>query len=142
MGSVSVSRVIDAPAERVWGIVGAFDSLQSWHPGVSRMRMLTPDAERFFEINGLGTAVERVTGRDDDALRLTYVAIDLPLPVNDYTAEITVTPQGPERCQVTWSSRFSAVNFPDELLEKGVTQFFLDGLEALSRFLSGDAASQ
>jgi hypothetical protein len=141
MGSVTVSRVIDAPAERAWGIVGAFDSLQSWHPGVSRMRVLTPGVERFFEINGLGTAVERVSGRDDGALRLTYVATDLPLPVSEYTAEISVTPEGPDRCLVTWSSRFTAVNFPDELLEKGVTQFFLDGLEALSRFLTGASAN-
>lgn len=136
MGSVSVTRIITASAERVWELVGTFSALQQWHPGIRKLRALADGSERFFEINGLGTAIERLSARDAERRTLTYYATDLPLPTAEYSASIAVEADGPDRCRVTWSSRFTAINFPEELLEKGVAQFFTDGLESLARIFA------
>jgi hypothetical protein len=104
---VLVSQEIDAPADRLWAIVAAFGNV-SWMKGISRC-----------DVEGEGTGMvrsiyagdappinERLEFVDESGRRLGYeIPENVPLPVDDYHAEMAVTDLGGGRSRLAWSCR-------------------------------------
>lgn len=136
MAQAKVSKVIDAPADRVWDTVCAFSGLERYFTmfassttegsGVGATRTLTlPDGGEFHE---------RLESLDDGARTLTYRALKSPLPIEDYLGTVTVADAGEGKSRVTWSARFEVSAEQEgaivEMLD-GAYAGGIDGLEAL-----------
>ncbi len=63
---------------------------------------------RTITLRGGGKVVERLDHHDDAAMTFGYSILneDCPLPVANYSATVTVTPDGDAACTVDWSGNF------------------------------------
>ncbi|MDD1784104.1 SRPBCC family protein [Enterovibrio sp. ZSDZ35] len=138
---------IDAPAEKVWKTVGAFNSL-SWLPPVTSVEMTAgePDqkgAERVVHV-GDQSVTEEIKKYDAAGMMLKYkITKDNTalLPVTNYQSTLKVTPDG-DKSIVTWKAGFYRGdpnnNPPENLNDKaaieaitGLYQLGLRNLKAL-----------
>lgn len=112
MHSVSASRVIDAPSERVWQVLDDFGNVAAYNPAVDASRVVT-DAE-----TGEGACRECVlseSGRIEETIvdyrpgeGYTVEFTDLgSLPMAANTVEFDLLPVDADRTEVTVSSRFT-----------------------------------
>lgn len=90
MASTSVSRIVPAPPERVWQLIGGFGSLPDWLPNIpssileegGRLRRLgTPDGD---------TIVERLVAFNEEERQYSYAIVEAPFPVTDYVSTLRV----------------------------------------------------
>jgi hypothetical protein len=134
MANVDVSVQLNAAAEKVWALIGGFDTLARWHPAIASCSAATEGGktQRRLGLHGGGTIIEALEHHDDGARRYTYAILSGPLPVLNYRSELSVEEQGPERCRVRWSSQFEPDGIPEpEAVEtmRGVYRAGLDSLK-------------
>ena len=113
MARAYASTVIDAPVEKVWGIVRDFNGLPDWVPAVTRSRIedgLAADVVgcvRSFHLKD-GTHVrERLLHLDDATRSFSYNFETPAFPVGDYVASFRVIPvTAGDRSFVEWEATF------------------------------------
>ncbi|MFD7449458.1 SRPBCC family protein [Kitasatospora sp. NPDC059827] len=94
---MTVSTVVEAPAERVWDLIGDFHALGEWHPHLPTSRLgnaLTGNAigaVRVFEFDGV-VLNEMLVAYDDEARAYTYSFPDGTFHFDRYRATLRVTP--------------------------------------------------
>lgn len=123
---IEVSRAISAPAPVVAATVLDFAALDSWHPLVDTC---TGDAdERVFSAGG-ALVTERRTGGTEQSV--DYTITESPHPIADYTATLSVHPDG-TGCSVRWTSSLTLL-IPEAQtqVQAGFTAFYEAGLAAL-----------
>jgi len=114
MSEVSVKRVIDLPAQKVWDLISDFGDT-SWMPTG------TPA-----EVEGAGPGMARVIGAGDQKIREVLEACDVdartlvytipegvPFPVTGYRSSMVVSDSG-DGCELEWSCSFE----PDGVSEE------------------------
>jgi len=107
------STELHGTADEIWPQIGHFCS-QDWHPEVVRSEIYegldgqTGALRDLFTRDG-GHCIEELLWQNDALRTQVYRAIETPLPVSNYVAELEVVAQG-DRCRFTWRSRFD----PDE----------------------------
>jgi hypothetical protein len=143
MPRVFVSRVVDAPAEKVWIMIRRFDAVAEWLPFVKSspiedggdptrvgcVRILTQtDGEVFREVLLALSDAERF---------YSYTFVSSPVPVRDHRTTLRVTPiTDGDRSYVEWSSRFDIdPNYAAQLVDL-MNRNFVNGLENLARKFS------
>jgi len=102
---------IDAPAAKVWAIVGNFQDI-GWLPAVAKTEGSgdnTPDvAKRKLTLKNGGEIEESLNKYDAAGMTLAYRIdkVDVKvLPVTNYAANITVTPNG-DKSTVEWKAAY------------------------------------
>jgi Polyketide cyclase / dehydrase and lipid transport len=105
MTGAQAEVTIDKPADEVWNLIGDFGNL-SWIPNTKSLQL--DDDIRTFQ---LGDSIVKhcLVGHDDTARSYTYalasdVAPDSGAVVQAIEATISVVPDGPSACTVTWTS--------------------------------------
>lgn len=107
MAKVSMTTRIPVGAERLWQLVGQFNGLPDWHPGVEKSELEQGGTVRRLTLFGGGTIVERLERIDDSDYVYRYSIVESPLPVADYVAEVRVRRhEEGGGCTVEWSSEF------------------------------------
>jgi hypothetical protein len=105
---------IDAPVDKVWGIVKDFDSLARWHPGIA-----SSAADKGNEIGSVRTVVlkapadpkllEQLLSYNEAGhtyhYELEYDDVKV-LPVSNYTSWLTVSDNGHGGSTVEWKGAF------------------------------------
>ncbi|MFJ2861820.1 SRPBCC family protein [Kitasatospora sp. NPDC087314] len=97
MAVITVSTVVEAPAERVWELVGDFHALGDWHPHLPASRLgneLAGNAigsARLFDLDGV-VLHETLLAYDDEARSYTYSFPDGTFHFDNYRATLRVTP--------------------------------------------------
>ena len=91
--TVYISDVIDAPIERVWGIMRDFNDMPSYHPGIRNSIIEGEDrGDRVGCVRrltlGEGFVRERLLCMDDGSYAFTYEIIEGTLPVRGYVAGV------------------------------------------------------
>lgn len=139
---------IAAPPDKVWAVVGNFDSLKDWHPAVASS---TADkgnetgSMRTVELKGGGSLVETLQKYDAKAMSYSYRARDGgALPVSNYTSTISVRGDG-DKSKVEWRGAFYRAypnNDPppeqnDEAAVKAITTVYTTGLANLKKVVEG-----
>lgn len=134
---------IDAPAEKVWALVGDFaNGWPKWHPAIeasSADKGNEIGSMRHLAIKGGKFLDERLDAYDASGMTLKYVirAGDA-LPVTNYSSIFTVLADGP-KCHVEWRGAFYR-GYPnnnpppdqnDEAALAAVTGVYKTGLENL-----------
>jgi hypothetical protein len=140
---------IEAPADKVWAIVGNFQDA-GWIPGIDKTEGSGGSAEgakRKLTLKGGGVIEESVTKHDDAAKTLGYRIdnVDVKvLPVNNYSATLTVKEEG-GKSVVEWKGAFyrgfmnndPPPELSDEAGIKAVTDIYKSGLAALKAKAEG-----
>ncbi|MFF2433197.1 SRPBCC family protein [Streptomyces sp. NPDC058107] len=138
MASTSVSRVVPASPERVWQLIGGFDSLPDWLPYIAestaleggRVRRLTnPDGE---------VIVERLVDFNETERHYSYAILEAPFPVAGYNSTLRVhgVPGRKDVAEVQWSGRFAPQGASEDEVVALFTGIYRDGLDALDKTLS------
>ncbi len=140
---------IDAPADKVWAIVGNFQDM-SWHPGVAKTEGTggsETGAKRTLTLKDGGKIEESVTKYDAAGKSISYKIdnVDVKvLPVNNYASTITVKDAG-GKSEVEWKGAFyrgfmnndPPPELTDEAAVKSVTAIYTSGLQALKAKAEG-----
>jgi hypothetical protein len=91
--TVYISDVIDAPIEKVWGVMRDFNDMPSYHPAISKSIIEGDDpGDRVGCVRrltlGEGFVRERLLSLDDENYAFSYEIIEGTLPVRDYVAGV------------------------------------------------------
>ncbi|WP_036280882.1 SRPBCC family protein [Methylocystis sp. ATCC 49242] len=140
---------IDAPADKVWGIVGNFQDL-NWHPSVASTEGTGGSdvgAKRKITLKNGGVIEESATKVDAAGKSLSYKIdnVDVKVvPVNNYSSTISVKEEG-GKSVVEWKGAFyrgfmnndPPPELSDEAAVKAVSDFYKAGLAALKAKAEG-----
>jgi hypothetical protein len=140
---------IDAPAAKVWAIVGNFQDL-NWLPPVAKTEGtggVAVDAKRKLTLKNGGVIEETLTKYDEAGMSISYKIdnVDMKvLPVNTYSSTITVKDEG-GKSSVEWRGAFyrgfmnndPPPELSDEAALKAVTDIYKTGLAALKAKAEG-----
>lgn len=90
MASIHAETVVARPPDEVWKVVGDFDGLASWAPGIQSSRV---EGNRRYLSTGAMEIVEEELSRDDAARTYSYGLVDSP-GVEKHVATVRAVPEG------------------------------------------------
>ncbi len=137
-GQIQVSETVtlNASADAVWALIGDFNGLYRWHPAVVDSLLdgdrSKPGSLRILVLGNGARIVERQQSHDDGRHSYGYQILYSPLPVSGYESQIRVSPMGSGKCEVTWSSTFSAAGVSDDKAEETIRGIYRGGLDHLA----------
>ncbi len=138
------SMVLDAPLDRVWAAVRAFDGVVNWNPAVTGARMETGGPTAVGSIRHLdivdGTVFRETLLAHSDLERFyTYDILESPLPCRNYVSTHRFIPitEGDKTLGI-WESRFDCAADQEASLEEVVgDQIYVGGMKGLNDYLKG-----
>jgi len=151
---VEETVTIKADPAKVWALVKDFGNWQKWHPAIASIKLENKKDEngddatfRTVTLKDGGNLYEKLTGSDDDIMKLKYDVESTTLPLSDYYAYISVKAgPGAGETTVTWFGRFYRLyklNPPippgqdDETAIKALTDLYQPGLANLKKVAEG-----
>ncbi|MFJ9411500.1 SRPBCC family protein [Streptomyces sp. NPDC101393] len=129
---------LDVPVspDRVWQLIGGFDSLPDWLPYIPVSTLSEGGRVRSLTNEDGGVIVERLEAFDNKARSYTYSILSAPFPVTDYLSTLTVHGvPGEGRSRVEWSGAFTPVGVTDDEAVALFQGIYADGLDALKQAL-------
>ena len=139
MPTITVSSVIDAPIEKVWGRIRNFNGLPGWHPRMVESHIEDGKAAtdigcvRNFKVASGATIREKLLAFSDDEHLTTYSIIGHPAPISNHTATLKLerVTDG-DRTFAVWTSQFDAPEEKADEIARGMADnVFQGGFEAL-----------
>lgn len=139
MAQASATIVLPVAADRVWQLIGGFDSLPDWLPYIPRSELSEGGRVRSL-LNPDGDAiVERLEAFDNQARSYTYSILRAPFPVTGYRSTLRVVAlDGEQASRVEWSGQFTPAGVSDEEASHLFEGIYRDGLNALRATLIGE----
>ncbi|TDD55091.1 SRPBCC family protein [Saccharopolyspora elongata] len=135
MATTTATIDIRVPADRIWQLIGGFDSLPDWLPYIPASELGEGGRVRSLTNEEGGTIVERLEAFDNDARTYTYSIVQAPFPVTGYRSTITVHEVSDSQSRVEWSGTFTPVGTSDEEAIALFHGIYADGLAALTKTL-------
>lgn len=135
---VNVTDSVKAPADRVWGVIGEFCSIQEWHPAITtcQLEKAGSDDYRILTLDDGGVVRERKDAHSDADRSYSYTITESPLPVANYGATLTVSPGGSaDESMLEWRSNFDAKGASDEEAAKLIEGVYKSGFENIKKML-------
>jgi hypothetical protein len=115
MARVTVTENLAFPASKVWGLISDFGNV-SWFQGLakSEVRGTGPGMVRMMYVGDNPPIHERLESLDAKGRSLTYtIPENIPFPVSDYRATMTVRESGPGACELEWSCELTPKGIPE-----------------------------
>lgn len=144
--TVYISDVIDAPLEKVWGIMRDFNNMPSYHPGIKGS--LVEDGLPSDQVGcvrrltlGQGFVREQLLCMDDLNHVFTYEILEGTLPVLGYVAGVRLhrITEG-DRTFAEWWADFEVVGADrDAMIAQIGNNIFAAGFRAVAAKLAGAA---
>lgn len=128
MASVRIQHEYDVPADELWGRIGDFHTLSSWHPAIESQTAEGGDKVRELHLGDGGTVVETLL--EEGPRTYTYRIDESPLPVADYIATISAEDAGGGSL-VTWVADFTPAGASEDEAKTVIEGIFTSGLDAL-----------
>ena len=138
------SAIIDAPVERVWGLVRDFDGLPAWHPSIASSEIEYGDAGdrvgvvRRFQLKDGGVLREQLLSMNDSDCSFTYNIIMSPMAVTNYVAGVRLIPitEG-QGTFIEWWAEFDVTDGREQFwLDEIGDNVFVAGFESLNTLLA------
>ncbi|MGW7419550.1 SRPBCC family protein [Streptomyces sp. NPDC054813] len=123
-------------ADRVWQLIGGFDSLPDWLPYITGSRSSEGGRLRTLTNAEGAVIVERLQAFDETARSYTYSIEQAPFPVTGYRSTLQVVDRGGDGCRVEWSGTFTADGVTDAEATALFEGIYRDGLAALAETLA------
>ncbi|GAA4803435.1 SRPBCC family protein [Streptomyces ziwulingensis] len=138
MATTTASIELPVPADRVWQLIGGFDSLPDWLPYIPTSESSEGGRVRTLTNEDGGVIVERLETFDNAARSYSYSILQAPFPVTDYLSTIAVHEgTAPDRSRVEWSGTFTPDGIDDDEATALFHGIYADGLAALTQSLAG-----
>lgn len=134
---VSHQSQLPASAEEVWKMIGSFNGLPQWHPGVESSTLEHDGRVRRLKLLGGGEIVEQLEKHDDESFTYSYGIVNSPLPVANYHSTIRIVDDGEGSCKVEWSGEFDPTIEAVKKAEEAVLGIYTSGLDNLKKMLGG-----
>jgi hypothetical protein len=115
MARVTVKESLAFPAGKVWGLISDFGNV-SWFQGLakSEVRGTGPGMVRVMVAGDNPPIHEHLESLDAKGRTLTYtIPENIPFPVSDYRATMTVRESGASACELEWSCELTPKGIPD-----------------------------
>jgi len=143
MGRTYRSAIIEAPVERVWGLIRDFDSLPAWHPAIasSEIEYGAPGDRvgvvRRFRLSDGGLLREQLLSLDDAEHSFTYSILMSPMAVSNYVAGVRLLPVTEAGGTfIEWWAEFDVTDGREEhWLDEIGDNVFVVGFESLATLL-------
>lgn len=132
MPKISMKQDLNVAADQVWNLIGHFNALPDWHPGVESSELKNAGQMRKLSLAGGGTIIEKLEKVDNKTRTYSYTIEDSPLPVKNYRAELTVHDDD-GGCSVEWSSEFEAAGVPENDAMKAIQDVYQAGFDNLKK---------
>ena len=140
------SMILNAPIDRVWAAVRAFDGVANWNPAVARAALergipTETGALRTLSIVDGTVFRETLLAHSDLEWFYTYDIVESPLPVSGYVSTHRFVPitHSNETLGI-WESRFDcAPDLADEMSSIVGDSIYIGGMTGLNTFLKGTA---
>ena len=136
------SMIIDAPIDRVWSAVRAFDGVAAWNPGVTNARLETgaptgTGALRHLDIVDGTVFRETLLAHSDRDHFYTYDIVEGPLPVTGYVSThrfLPITASG--QTLGIWESNFECPPDMSAEMDRVVGDgIYIGGMSGLNAYL-------
>jgi hypothetical protein len=133
---------IDAEKNDLWAKFGGWCQIAEWHPAVKKCEATKEgDAEfRTLTLQDGGVIKEKLLETNGTSYR--YAIIESPLPVKNYEAAFSVTPDDDDldEVNVVWAATYDPADGKDDKeARKTIDGIFKDGIESIKTKL-GDKA--
>ena len=136
MATAQASIDLHINAERIWQLIGGFDSLPDWLPFVPHSVLSEGGRVRTLKSIGGDTIIERLLDFNEAGRSYSYTILQGPAPVRDYLSTLRVVSTG-EGAQVQWSGSFVPQGISDAEASAMFATIYQDGLAALKQTLAG-----
>lgn len=136
------SMIIDAPTDRVWSAVRAFDGVAAWNPGVISARLERGAPTEVGALRHLDAADgtvfrETLLAHSDRSHFYTYDIVEGPLPVWDYVSTHRFLPvTASNQTLGVWEADFECASEDAEEMERVVGDaIYIGGMTGLDAYL-------
>lgn len=134
MTKVSVLTKLTVPADEVWALIGEWNALPTWHPGVQACALEGGGLLRRVRLADGTELVEKLESVDAVGRTYTYSVTSGLLPFSDYLATITVREDG-AKCIVEWSGTFRPAGASETDVVQMISDFYQEGVSNIKRLL-------
>lgn len=135
MATTTATLDIPVSAERVWQLIGGFDSLPDWLPYIPQSTLSEGGRVRSLTNEEGEVIVERLEAFDNRARTYSYSILRAPFPVTGYRSTLTVHEVSDGRSRVEWSGSFTPAGASEEEVIALFHGIYTDGLAALKKTL-------
>ena len=133
--NVEKKTTLPASSKAVWALVGGFYAMDRWHPDVATSTMIGTGKQagdvRVLTLHNNATIVEKLDAYDEKTMTLQYRILESPLPIENYTASLSVTSVKNNMAEVTWKSSFNAAGVSEEEAKQIISGIYSTGLQSL-----------
>lgn len=105
MTAFELKQHYDAPAAKVWDLIGDFYAVERWMPGVAGVLRNDDQQTRTITLHDGGSLVEKLV---EEGPFFHHYRFDDPgpVPVRGFTARLTVTAVSADHSEIRWAARF------------------------------------
>lgn len=136
MAKINMKTDLNIAADEAWKLIGGFNALPDWHPEVEKSELEEEGSMRRLSLAGGGTIVEKLERLDDNERVYSYIIIDSPLPVANYTSTICVKEDDAGKTTVEWSSEFEAKGAAENEAMDIIAGIYQAGFDNLKKMFS------
>ena len=139
MTKVTVTAAFDTPAGELWEVIGGFNALPQWHPGIAASAIEYGDGGtvRVLESADGVRIVERIEDVDYHGHAYTYSIVEGTMPVSRYVSTLRVSKArrgGGTRAE--WTAEFTADGVLEGEVAKACEGFYRAGFDNMARVLA------
>jgi hypothetical protein len=131
MAKVSVSQKIPANAQQVWDMIGNFNGLADWHPGIQKSQLEEGGTVRRLTLPDGSTLVETLVSEDGKERTYDYIIPDGQMPFSGYKARMRVVEDDDGNCTASWESEFEPKAPGAEQMDNDIYQAGFDNLRKM-----------
>jgi hypothetical protein len=123
----------DAERKALWEKIGGWCAISEWHPAIAKCEASKDGDTQFRTLTLKDGGVIKEKLLDTGTTSYQYEIIESPLPVKNYTAMFSVTPDDDDldEINVLWSATYDANGVEDKEARKVIDGIFKDGIESI-----------
>lgn len=128
---------VKAEGAKIWERFGGWCAISDWHPAVAKCEASTEgdDLFRTLTLQDGGVIKEKLVGKTDTSYK--YAIIESPLPVKNYEAQFSLTPDDDDLDEVNlvWAATFDPEGKPPKEARDVIDGIFEAGTDNIKKML-------
>lgn len=135
IGTATVTKIIDAPSDKVWAAIRSIGGLDRWFPVINSCRVEGEGvgAVRILGLADGGEMRDRLLEIDDAERRVRYQRFQSPFPVESYIGTVEVREKLDRRSEVSWNVQIEVAADKVDDLAAFLETALSDGIDGLER---------
>ena len=122
---------VEAARKALWDKLGGWCAISQWHPAIAKCEESKEGDAAFRTLTLKDGGVIKEKLLDTGSISYRYAIIESPLPVKNYEAQFSVTPDDDDldEINVVWSATYDANGKPDKEARGVIDGIFKAGIE-------------